>query len=127
MAGRKRGRNTRHTLLARSEHSHNREGPDRDAVDRRDGPSGVAGERIISWSRYDWYSNYGAVDIAHTSHWLLSRAIIHNAQRNWLGLERAMRGSDGEPNPLVTYISVVIIVQAAIRLCLNWKKPLNDR
>ncbi len=39
----------------------------------------------------------------------------------------APHASDREPNPLVTYISVVIIVQAAIRLCLNWKKPLNDR
>lgn len=35
--------------------------------------------------------------------------------------------SDLVPNPLVSAISLIVIVQAAIRLCLNWKKPLNDR
>lgn len=35
--------------------------------------------------------------------------------------------SDLEPNPLVSAISLIVIAQAAIRLCLNWKKPLNDR
>lgn len=35
--------------------------------------------------------------------------------------------SDLSPNPLVIYISAIIIVQAAIRLCLNWKKVLNDK
>ncbi|MEP1231476.1 MAG: hypothetical protein ABJG88_12435, partial [Litorimonas sp.] len=34
--------------------------------------------------------------------------------------------SDLKPNPLVIYISVVIVVQAAIRLFLNWKKALNN-
>ena len=35
--------------------------------------------------------------------------------------------SDLVPNPLVTIISLVIIVQAGLRLFLNWNKTLNDR
>jgi len=35
--------------------------------------------------------------------------------------------SDLEPNPLVTIISLVVIVQAGLRLFLNWNKTLNDR
>ena len=34
--------------------------------------------------------------------------------------------SDLKPNPLVVYISTIIIIQAAIRLFLNWKKVLTD-
>ena len=39
----------------------------------------------------------------------------------------APTASDLNPNPLVLIISSIIVAQAAIRLCINWKKALNDR
>ena len=39
----------------------------------------------------------------------------------------APTASDLSSNPLVLIISIIIVAQAAIRLCINWKKALNDR